>query len=145
MKLCSSVLAVLPFLAAGAAWGAPPASIPGSAGESQRYSINWPSGLSLGEAELGGSRSKPDNASERLSFHFSVDAAIPGFQVLDRFRAESSPAFCSDEFEKQIQHGSRLVGNPLSAGQPQLLRPRPHHGVLLGRNDDDWNAPLTEA
>lgn len=107
MKSGLFVLAVFPLVTVWPASGAPPASIPGAAGESQRYSINWPSGLSLGEAELSGSRSKADNASERLNFQFTVDAAIPGFQVSDHFRSESSPEFCSDEFQKTIQQGSK--------------------------------------
>lgn len=83
------------------------ASIPGSSGEQLHYSINWPTGLSLGEASLGGNRSKPENAAERLSFQFSLDASIPGFVVSDHFTSNASPQFCSDEFTKKTQHGNR--------------------------------------
>lgn len=106
MKICS-LLAVFMLLAAGQGRSAPPASIPGPSGETQRYSINWPSGLSLGEAEIVGSRSNSNSPSEHLNFQLKVDASIPGFQVSDNFRSEASPAFCSDEFEKKILHGRR--------------------------------------
>jgi hypothetical protein len=81
------------------------AQIPPLGGEQVHYVINWPSGLSLGEANLSGTRS-----AAKLVMGFQIDASIPGFTVSDQFRSESSPEFCSASFDKHIRHGSR-IGN----------------------------------
>lgn len=73
-----------------------------------RYNVNWPSGLSLGEATL---RSNAVIAGKdtpaRQEMEMTIDASIPGFAVADKFRSVASNDFCSMEFEKQISHGSR--------------------------------------
>ena len=71
--------------------------------ETLRYSINWPSGLSLGEAVL--SRQSLDSGG--LEMVLRIDAGIPGFQVVDRITARSTASFCSQELEKNIEHGKR--------------------------------------
>jgi hypothetical protein len=84
------------------------ASAPTFDSELLRYSINWPSGLSLGEAQLRSTRVKPTpKSAERYDFEFSIDAGIPGFTVGDKFRSEASPDFCSIEFEKVSSHGKK--------------------------------------
>ena len=39
--------------------------------------------------------------------NFSIDAAVPGFQVADKYHASASQDFCSVEFDKNIQHGKK--------------------------------------
>ena len=80
-------------LAAIAAIYAPP-------NENVRYSINWPTGVSLGEAQLSASSS-----SDHMHFQFNLDAAAPAFTVSDRFNSDASGSFCSSEFDKSISHG----------------------------------------
>jgi len=76
--------------------------------EQLRYTINWPSGLSLGEAELGSSRQKDAaDVAPRLHFEFNLDAGIPGFSVTDRYRSEASTDFCSVEFQRTASHGQK--------------------------------------
>ncbi len=98
-------LLLLAVFAAGAenavsAEGAPPAA------EQLVYNINWPTGLSLGEARLRTTRIKTDDAA-RVETEFNVDAAIPGFQVLDRYRGTADSNMCSTELSKSYQHGRR--------------------------------------
>lgn len=83
------------------------ASIPAQQNESLHYSVNWPSGLSLGEGQLRATHSLPGADSARLKLEFSLDAGIPGFHVLDSYHSEISPAFCSAEFDKKVAHGSK--------------------------------------
>jgi len=83
---------------------AAPASAPTFDGESLHYNINWPSGLSLGEAQLSGTREK---SAASYDFQFSLDAGIPGFAVADKYRSEASKDFCSIEFDKNISHGAK--------------------------------------
>ncbi len=94
-------LLLLSSLPLGAATAA---QIPPMGGEQVHYVINWPSGLSLGEANLSGTRS-----AAKLVLGFQLDASIPGFTVSDQFRSESSPEFCSASFDKHIRHGSRTA------------------------------------
>ncbi|MFB3825631.1 MAG: DUF3108 domain-containing protein [Bryobacteraceae bacterium] len=72
------------------------------AAETLRYSINWPSGLSLGEAELRTART-----AGRGELEFTLNAAIPGFTVEDRYRSAITADGCSLEFEKDSTHGKR--------------------------------------
>ena len=70
--------------------------------ETVRYSINWPSGLSLGEAVL---ESVVDGSETR--HRFTLEASIPGFAVIDRFASRATLERCSLELNKQFQHGKR--------------------------------------
>ncbi len=76
--------------------------------ETLRYSINWPTGLSLGEAEMNSNPSSSGkDVSTRQEFQFRLDASIPGFAITDFYRSLASAQFCSIEFEKQVRHGSK--------------------------------------
>jgi hypothetical protein len=95
------------FLAALALSGAPTGT-PAFENEQLRYSINWPSGLSLGEAQLRATRLKPTaDTAERRHLEFEIDAAVPGFVVSDRYRSDASAEFCSTEFERKATHGRK--------------------------------------
>lgn len=99
---------ITPLAIAGLAVTAAPASAPTFDGEQLHYNINWPSGLSLGEAQLRSTREKPTPKSEeRYTFEFSLDAGIPGFHVTDRYRSEASKDFCSLSFDKNLVHGKK--------------------------------------
>jgi hypothetical protein len=76
--------------------------------EKLSYTVNWPSGLSLGEALVQASKAAPrESEGERWELRFSLDAAIPGFSVADRFRSTATKDLCSVEFERETAHGSR--------------------------------------
>jgi hypothetical protein len=70
--------------------------------ESLRYTINWPSGLSLGEATLNADRGR-----EQLAFDLTVDASVPGFAVRDHAHSTSTTDFCSTQLDKSYSHGRR--------------------------------------
>lgn len=90
------------------AMAAPPSDVPAAAGEQLHFAINWPSGLSLGEAELDASPVKSSAPNPQpLDLAFNVDAGIPGFAVSDRYRAAASSDFCSTEFQRTSSHGSK--------------------------------------
>ncbi len=82
---------------------APPAQDP-FAEESLNYSVNWPSGLSLGEASLRSRR-----VGDRWELEFRLEAAVPGFEVSDHHRSIAAEEFCSLELEKQFRHGKRTA------------------------------------
>ncbi len=104
VKRLPSLLSLLAALTISGA----PLSAPDFENEQLRYNINWPSGLSLGEAQLRASLSKPTpDAAGRLHLEFDVDAGIPGFSVADRYRSEASPELCSAEFQRTAKHGQK--------------------------------------
>ncbi|MDX2149154.1 MAG: DUF3108 domain-containing protein [Bryobacteraceae bacterium] len=72
--------------------------------ETLRYNVNWPSGLSLGEVQLRAQRLKD---VDRWKFEFELDAAVPGFKVIDRFRSLADNGFCTAEFDKDSQRGAK--------------------------------------
>jgi hypothetical protein len=98
-----------PFLVSALVLLAAPVAEPTLPNETLRYSVNWPTGVSLGEATLSASSSREGNAPERMHFQFDLDASVPGFAVSDRFRSAASGSFCSAEFQKITSHGSKRV------------------------------------
>ena len=70
--------------------------------EDLNYSLNWPTGINLGEAHL---HAKHDGTN--WNFALTMDAGIPGFQVRDIYHAGSSADFCSASFDRTTAHGSR--------------------------------------
>jgi len=70
--------------------------------ESLHYSLNWPSGLSLGEATLSA-----HHVSSGWAFEASLDAAIPGFSISDTFGAGATTDLCSQEFVRNFSHGAK--------------------------------------
>jgi hypothetical protein len=70
--------------------------------ETLRFTVNWPSGLSLGEGVM---TSSFDGTIWNLSF--SVEAALPGFGVIESAESKATAEFCSIELKKKLQRGSR--------------------------------------
>jgi hypothetical protein len=76
--------------------------------ETLHYSINWPSGLSLGEATLrsdktaGGTESAPG-----WEFELNLDASVPGFAIRDVYSSTANPDFCSWQLDKRTSRGTR--------------------------------------
>jgi hypothetical protein len=70
--------------------------------EDLAYTVNWPSGLSLGEGHL---RAKHSGAN--WNFELTIDAGIPGFSVKDDYRSIADANFCSLEFDRTSVHGTR--------------------------------------
>jgi hypothetical protein len=78
------------------------ASAAGGWEESTRYQISWPSGLGLGEGQLSAQKE-----SGQWKFALTLEAAIPGFKVVDTFRSTATDKLCSMEFAKDSLHGER--------------------------------------
>lgn len=70
--------------------------------ESLSYTVNWPSGLSLGEAHVSAT-----GVPSGWRFELGLDASIPGFAVKDAFNSTSTAELCSETFSKDSVHGSR--------------------------------------
>jgi hypothetical protein len=70
--------------------------------ESLAYTVNWPSGLSLGEGHLSAV-----SRNGGWTFELVLDAGIPGFVVKDTFLGISGADLCSSSFSKDSVHGAR--------------------------------------
>ena len=83
------------------------AVIMGSAsGEILHYSVNWPSGLSLGEASLRSDRTGEGPAAG-WDFEMNLDASVPGFAIRDEYHSSANPDFCSWKLDKKTSRGTR--------------------------------------
>jgi hypothetical protein len=87
--------------------------LPPASAESLRYSINWASGLSLGEATL-----RADKGKEGWDFEVTMDASIPGFALRDDYRSAATPDLCSLELDKTFTHGTRKADEKITFDQP---------------------------
>lgn len=67
------------------------------------YSINWPSGLSLGEGHLKAVL----NQLGSWDFDFTAEAAFPGFPLKDEYKSSANAELCSASLSKEFTHGSR--------------------------------------
>src|SRR5436309_9057837 len=70
--------------------------------EALKYTVNWPSGLSLGEVQL---RAQHSGSNWRLTM--TLDAGVPGFAVKDTYTSNATAELCSSTFERDTRHGSR--------------------------------------
>jgi hypothetical protein len=70
--------------------------------ESLHYSVNWPSGLSLGEATFTAHRT-----AAGWDFDMSLDAGVPGFAVNDKFRSSATADLCSTSLDRDLSQGGR--------------------------------------
>jgi hypothetical protein len=97
------IFATLSFSFAAAPVAQTPTGFPFT-DEDLNYSLNWPTGISLGEAHLHARHS-----GANWKFELTLDAGIPGFAVRDSYHSETVPDFCSTLFERTTSHGSRTA------------------------------------
>ena len=75
-----------------------------------RYTINWPSGLSLGEVTVRSDFTR-DPAAEKGAGHWgfetNIDASFPGFLVRDHDHSTATSELCSTQLDKSALHGVR--------------------------------------
>jgi hypothetical protein len=122
MSARSTLRGILLFSAGAAAVLAAPAGFP-SAGESLNYTVNWPTGLSLGEAHL-----RADRTADGWRFEFGIDAAVPGFAISDHYNSGATSDFCSVEFQKEVQHGKKKTSEKTSVDSKHGIAERSTSG-----------------
>ena len=72
--------------------------------ESLHYTINYSSGLSLGDANLTAHKS-----AEGWDFTATLDAAVAGFNIKDKYTSSMIGGYCSTQFERDTLHGSKTT------------------------------------
>jgi Protein of unknown function (DUF3108) len=72
--------------------------------ESLHYTINYSSGLSLGDANLTAHKT-----STGWDFTVNLDASVAGFHLKDKYTAVLTGGYCSTELKRDIIHGSKTT------------------------------------
>jgi len=76
--------------------------------ETLHYSVNWPSGLSLGEATLRSDwTTKGTESAPGWDFELNLDASVPGFAIRDQYHSTANVDFCSWRLDKKTARGAR--------------------------------------
>ena len=105
-------------------------------GETLRYSMNWQSGLSVGEGSL--SAHKTDTG---WAFDADINAGIPGFAVNDRIHSTATQSLCSTSLERDFSHASKKTREKTtfdqSAGSAERVTLFPDGGTKPGRGTFD--------
>jgi hypothetical protein len=70
--------------------------------ETLHYNLNWPGGVALGEAQMEARR-----AGKGWNFRLTLQGAIPGFAIEDRYTSQTNAALCTELLEKDSLHGKR--------------------------------------
>jgi hypothetical protein len=85
------------------------------ADESLRYSIRWPTGLSLGEGSLM-------VTGNGLQSVFKLDASFPGVPVMGEFSSSSNARGCTDTFRKNYTFGLKKTMETITVAGGQATR-----------------------
>jgi hypothetical protein len=99
--------------------------------ESLHYSINWPSGLSLGEATLTSSRTA-EKTGAHWDFALDIDASVPGFVIRDHYESTASKDLCGTHFEKKFTHGKKKAEEQITFDQDKHTATRETVGGATG-------------
>jgi hypothetical protein len=99
LALCAVALAQSP-----AKVEPPPAEQSKAKSETLNFTVNWPSGLSLGEGQLTSAHN-----GDGWNFSMHVEAAIPAFAVAEDAKSKATADLCSLELEKTGTRGKREV------------------------------------
>jgi hypothetical protein len=75
--------------------------------ETLHYSVNWPSGLSLGEATLRSDQIVSIKGPIGWAFELDLDAGVPGFAIRDQYSSTANADFCSSQLDKKTARGAR--------------------------------------
>jgi hypothetical protein len=70
--------------------------------ESLHYTVNYTSGLSLGDATLSAHKT-----STGWDFTVNVDASVTGYRIKDRYTSSMGAGYCSTELKREFLHGAK--------------------------------------
>lgn len=88
--------------------------------ETLHYSVNWPSGLSLGEATFASEHSQTvEKGSDQWRFALDIDASVPGFAIRDNYSSSAVGDLCSVELDKSSTHGKKKGDEKITFDQQQ--------------------------
>jgi hypothetical protein len=100
--------------------------------ETLQYTINWPTGVQLGDARL--------TSKHEHGWHFSMSLAggVPGFEIKDSYSSTANADFCSDSFNREFQHGKKKGGEKETVDRSHLTASRQ---TLNGGGKSEFSVP----
>ena len=102
--------------------------------EALRYSMNWQSGLSVGDGTLTAHK-----AGNGWEFEATVNAGVPGFAVNDKIHSLSTQSLCSTELERDFNHAGKKTREKTTfdqkAGTAERTTLFPDGGERPGRSN----------
>jgi hypothetical protein len=101
MKLISLFLLAAPSFAASALTGFP------FTDETLAYSIKLAAGATPATVSLGDARMTAKRAANGWAFELKGTAGVPGYAVRDTYSSRTNSDFCSTDFSRQYEHGSK--------------------------------------
>lgn len=108
MRAFFRLVATSVLLAGLPAWSQ--SGVPFPDGEALYFTINWPSGLSLGEGVMTATLQRAVGSSPaRWNFRLHMEAAVPGVSITDTVTASATEGLCSLDLEKDLRHGEKRV------------------------------------
>ncbi|HYI94685.1 MAG TPA: DUF3108 domain-containing protein [Bryobacteraceae bacterium] len=102
---------------------APAPEVKANKSETLHYNVNWPSGLSLGEADL--THSVGDSG---VTSTFRMDASVPGFAISENVSSRATSQYCSIELKKQGVRGKRKIDERTEFDAKKLTATRSTEG-----------------
>jgi len=116
-QVLTLALAVLPAALAQTAAKTPAPAAPIRDGfpftdEALHYSMNWQSGLSLGDASMTAHRS-----GGGWDFTVTVNAGVPGFAMADKYTSSTDAGICSQQLDREISHGGKRTSETTTFDQ----------------------------
>lgn len=87
--------------------------------ETLHYTVNWPSGLSLGEAAMTAHK-----VEGGWNFDVSLSAGVPGFSINDVYKSAVTTEGCSQKLERDIVHGKKKNGERTTFDQKKGVAER---------------------
>ena len=110
-------LALIAVAALCLPWVAPAQPVPFPKEETLEYTINWPSGLDVGQARLVAGPPEEPEGNEAWLFRLHVEAAIPGYQVRGEYRSLTTSNLCTLEFRRESTRGKRRADERTTVDQ----------------------------
>jgi hypothetical protein len=112
--------------------------------ESLRYTMNWQSGLSIGDATLTAHK-----GDEGWSFEATVNAGVPGFAINDKIHSSATQSLCSNMLERDFSHASKKTREKTTfdqkAGSAERVTLLPDGGTKPGRSTFDISSCARDA
>ena len=110
----SAFLLTVAALAPAVLAAAPESSTPPpfQSGETLRYEVVWPSGLTLGEAEF---RAQADTGA--WAFTAELTASLPNFEIEELHHARTDGSLCSIELQKSSSRGAEKTEETVTFDQ----------------------------
>lgn len=108
--------------------------------ETLHYSINWASGLSLGEGTLTATdlSGNPEGRGAGWRFSLMVDASVPGYAVRDEYESRADSGLCSISLDKTVSRGSTKSGEKVLFDQGSRRATRESK---IGGGEHDFSVP----